>query len=355
MAESTLHATYTTLRADAAVYLGYGDDSSAWTATGTNSQAAMLTRVLSVGLRRGYFPPPVTMPSGQAVMNYRWTWMQPGQRSTLWETKTPTSGYTATVSSQSVTATGSSAFYGTMTGKTITFYDSSNVAQGSGIIASVSSSGVITMAAGDTVSDGTGYRWGIVSDGNFRLPDEFGTLDGAMYYDASQNARGRIENVSISRIRHLRQNAGSETGMPSEFAIAPVDHFVGNPFNSAGIGQRFNIAVWPIPSSTYTVIYKYTYLPSLLTSELVYHGGGMPYSEMFRCSVLAACEEEVHDQRGLRYQLFTEALISAINYDMSLRPQNFGRNRDTGIYDDEMMIRHGLTETTTTYNGLSLT
>jgi len=67
----SLEVTYSSLREDVAIFLGWGADSTAW----GEAKEHILDRILSAALRQFYFPPP--LPGDQSKVSHKWSFLRP--------------------------------------------------------------------------------------------------------------------------------------------------------------------------------------------------------------------------------------------------------------------------------------
>lgn len=317
MSESTLTLTYADLVTAICLEAGYPTDSS----LRSTEQNSSISRALATGLRRAYFPGSVTLKSGKVIEPFLWSWIRdPRGEAVLWPTFTPTDGVTLTSDNADpsvLTPTGTTAFYGTMVGKTITLYsdDDLDTVIASDVVASVNGDGTITLDS-EQVAAAT-YRWGMTADGDYRMEDTFGGATGSMSLDDDIDCK--IPFVANSIVRDRRAGQPTLTGRPANVAVVPLRRTTdANP-------QRWDMRVWPIPDQLYTATFPMVWLPAALTSVLVYHAGGMPYSEVFRTAVIAAAVSMSSDNAdGLREAEFRDALQAAALFDMAQRPVEFG-------------------------------
>lgn len=306
MAESTLSMLYADFRISAGLELRYGRDPAAW----TSEQAADVARCMAVAFRRAYYPGNVMMPNGNLISSWEWSWMRPVATMYLWPSFAASSSALVDTSGTAVTAGTGTTFYATMVGKTITI---NGVAY---VVASYTSASSITLASSAGVQ--TGVQWSMTADGDYALPDDFGGLNGIITTD--QQAVPKLTIVNEGIIRAARTAAIVTGTIPQMTAITPNK-------TSGSTPQRFTLNTFPTTTELVTIQVPYTYLPDALTSVLVYPAGGMPYSEVFRTAVLAACESIMNDQAGVREQEFQRALQAAVGFDWKHRPDSFGNTQ----------------------------
>lgn len=314
MSEPTLTITYTDLVTALCLEAGYPTAS----ASRSTAQNDSITRVMKGALRKAYFPGRASV-GGREIAPFEWSWLkEPTQTIALWPTQAPTSGYTLTSNGASpsvLTATGSSAFYASMVGKTITIYsdDGLDTVIGTGVVAAVSGS-TLTLVSG--VIAAATYRWGMTADGNYRWEDTFGGLTGECIALDDGNPPD-LDIVSTAAVISAR-NRSDATGRPVAAAVAPKrDGTTG--------AQRFELWVWPTPSVLYTATARVLLLQNVLSDTLLYHAGGEPYSQYFLACVLAEVESKVNDGSGsMRAQEAEQALSIAAGFDLNRGPDVLG-------------------------------
>lgn len=320
MAESTLSGTRDDLRSAVGYFLGYGRDSDNW----STSQAEDIDECLKTGVRLLTTTPSCRLASGLVVESYQWTWLTPVQGISVWGTQSPASGktVTASTSSQNLTSSGST-FYASMIGKNIVAYtdDSSMTEVGTlGTISAINGSTVI-LTANSNYGAPTTYRWGIEADGAYRLPDDFGGLNGQQLTFQPDVADWSVEVVGEPQIRETYQ-IDTSTGRPCYAATRPS-------YTTGSAPQRWDLFLYPIPDQVYVLSVPYFRLIDALSASLPYPIGGMPYFETYKAACLAAAEKDINDEvNGVHWQHFIQrALPSAIEFDAKQHgPKNLGRS-----------------------------
>lgn len=184
--------------------------------------------------------------------------------------------------------------------------------------------------------------------GEYALPDLFGMFDGPMTYDPSANAWGVIRQVGETFLRGLLQRNSGVTGKPTHYCV--IDK------NSDGaLGQRKDVLFFPTPDSTYLLRAKYLILPNALTAQNPYPLGGEAHGQTIKAACLAAAENDLNDEKGIRWQTFQELLAASISYDSQNRPENLGYNGDSSDgWQPYPGITHWGWPPLTTINGLPI-
>lgn len=321
MAQTNLRLTQKDIRDEAAAEARFPSDYTTW----SSDQQSAMTRIMKRAMRWAFQPQ--ILPG--EFTPHLWSWLRPITTITLWDTKTPTSGVTVSVAAASATVTisGTSAFYESMVGKTITFYSNDGVDTviGTGVISAVGATTITLTAVAGVGGAGTTYRWGMTADGTYRLPVEFVGMDGKKLYHATGTNKNAIEMRSESRILEMLQFNESE-GPPAAFAVRPVAGYTG------AADQQWEFLIGPIPDDDYVMKFPMHLNVDALTAydgTDKYLPAGSVYTELFRAAALMAVESELFRERGLRYGEAMEALVAAVHFDRAhTMPTNLGQNRD---------------------------
>lgn len=177
---------------------------------------------------------------------------------------------------------------------------------------------------------------------DYLLPEDFGYFVGPMTIYSTSDVHLPVDIVGEAKLRDLRARNPSRTGTPIEAAFRPME--------SSGItGQRFELMVFPEPDDAYTLQCRYSVVAGWkLSSARPYPYGGRVYAELYKASVLAKCEMEMDDARGVKWQNFLERLMAAVEMDRRQKPEILGYME---MGDCRGYIRRG--EGTLTYNGVT--
>ena len=329
MAESSLSLGYESL-CDAIGYeAGFGHDSlllGVWQSWSSDQQSEV-ARLLNIGVRQVYYPPPI---NGQV---HTWSFMRPIAVLTLWSSATGT----MSVSTVTITDSTNSPFLPTMIGQTLVADTSENEYT----IVGYTSSSVVTVSADATADDGDTFT--ITADGAYRLPDDFGGLVGDLTYNETTPHTPMV-HVGEGHIRQLRQQEGL-SGRPTMVAIRPVAF-------DPTLGQRYNLLPYPSVDQEYSVLYRYNRIPNELSTTNTQPYGGAQHAETFRASCLAAVEQELSGERGVRWLYFMERLAMSIELDRQIgSPALLGRMFDPQSSDEPVAWPRS---TSFSYNGVVL-
>lgn len=167
---------------------------------------------------------------------------------------------------------------------------------------------------------------------DYDLPDDFGRLIGALYYQ-SEEYKESIIQVSIGKILALRSYE-SLTGIPRYAAI----RFKAS---TGASGQRQEILFYPEPDNDWTLSYEYEAFNGALSDTYPYPLGGMKFAELYIESCLAVAESRMNDEIGIHTQTYQALLIDAVARDRKNGAVYYGR---MSAGDSELEIfRRGIT------------
>ncbi len=217
-----------------------------------------------------------------------------------------------TVNATTLTAAGGTPFYPSMVGKSIVVTDI-----GTFIITGYTSTTVITVS-GDATA--TTKPFSVAGDGDFRLPDDFGGIEGPLTFTQAEGYP-EIPIRSSQEIRSLRQRSVA-SGRPYLAAIQ-----VGSADGTDG--QRFDLKLYPTPDGEYNLTYEYNALKNRLTPAAPFPLGGMAYGDVIKESCLAEAELKEEDGPGVHAQAFAIKLATAISFDkQAMSPDHLPYNHD---------------------------
>jgi hypothetical protein len=144
----------------------------------------------------------------------------------------------------------------------------------------------------------------------------------------------------------MLQNSDS-TSRPKCAAIRPVA-------SSASLGQRFDLLVYPIPDSDYTLYYRYIILRDKLTQTNRYPLGGMAHAETVKASCIAAAEQSQRGAKGSKWELFMERLTQSVDYDgRANRAESLGYMSDNSDQFEGFSALHGRRSNIVTFNDVA--
>lgn len=300
-----LTATWDSLRADVAHYLGWTRDESKW----SPDEEETLSAIIKSGLLRVYFPHGAT-----PGVVHQWSWMRPA---VTIDTVAPYSTGTVKILNGTVTLSDGTfvttlawAAYGELTvdGETYTVASYTNTTT------------IVLDDTSVTVADASAYSLARVV---YELPSTFGgAFDGDLAYKPGTNVLySPVKIVSNSMIRRLRQNDAAAS-WPTHATIRPVT-FV------PATGQRREIEFYPTPNGAYELHGRYKVVPTMIDSVNKYPQGGVAMSEVYVESCLAIAEQRLIDHAGLHTERFAVLLQAAIANDADAHaPHTLGYNSD---------------------------
>lgn len=202
----------------------------------------------------------------------------------------------------------------------------------------------------------TGYAWSflnpvrtlatVADQGEQDLPSDLGRVLGDFHYEASV-FRQSIVQVSETRMQELRSRTTS-TGRPTHATVRVKP-------KEASLGQRLEVAWWPVPDAAYTLTFRYEAFNGKLSADNPHPLGGMRHAELLIESCLAVAEQKANDERGLHTAEFERLMAAAIQNDRRMGARYYGHMGECA--DQPSMIpRHGMTPGTyqITYNGVDV-
>ncbi len=223
-----------------------------------------------------------------------------------------TTGTLTTISTVTITASAATApFHPAMVGATVTF----TLTSAAFTIASVTSTTVAvltTSAAAQTATD----TITIATTGRYRLPSDFGQVIDGFSFDTS-NSYNPIQQASPQRIRDLWSETAGSTGVPIYWAIQPVTYVTTT-------GQLWDLILYPIPQSDFTLYYRYRVNAAELSADADYPIGGPKHALTVQQAALAIAEGTRGDVNGPQMQKYKMMLQSSIARDNEDRPSNLG-------------------------------
>lgn len=303
MAEPTLAITRAEIVKQLAHQAGYGY--TAWDSLSTG-QKNLIAMAIATGLRQFYTPPPMR----NDPYPHTWSFLAPEASMNLYATGTVSSVVTVTL-----TATASVFKTPAHEASSITFTTSGNTYA----VSSITSGTVAvltTSAAGETGTFTIHGHW------IHPLPDDFGGLVRAFRADdgLADSSPLTIRNESHVAAMHADNAASGDVLMVATRPAA----------KTTGSGQRWELLVYPRPSSTAKLLLRYHVLPDALAdSSNEYPHGGSMFGEAILQSCRAALELTLDNRRGEHYATFLERLASAIQADRVWRTaRNYGYNGD---------------------------
>lgn len=163
-------------------------------------------------------------------------------------------------------------------------------------------------------SEGTGPLNVESSAWRYFMPDGFfGDLHGPITYAENTNFV-QIEETREDRIRELRATSDA-SGYPRLYAIRPL---------SGDEKRRWELIVWPDPSSDYTITGRCRLYPNKMTELTDRPNAGIQFDEVILAAALAEAERQREDASGIQESHFAEALVRAMAMDQRSAPNSLG-------------------------------
>lgn len=147
------------------------------------------------------------------------------------------------------------------------------------------------------------------SDYDYTLPDGFSgvMIDESVTYSVGSGLR-RLEKIPEAQLRTL-QSKNNQSGTPVFYCVRARTH-------APTTGHRFEILLYPTPSASATLSFRYETLPDTITSSDIYPHGGAMHSGTIIEAILSEAESMLDDNpEGVHYKRFLELLSSSIRTD----------------------------------------
>lgn len=320
MADVSLSVTYSLLKREIGRYLSLNSDDTQWSV----NQIASVNDIIQEGYRQ-FLTPAIISPG----MAHVWSFLQASDTLQIWPDVTGTvSGSPVYADLKSTVTVTAAAFYSSMVGKDFVF-DTSGVGYE---ILSVTSTTVIVVsgnATGETADD----TFTILSDGDFDLPDNFGSIDGNFRIPSSTAIPNVIHERGTGFLLEARANFITYSGTPTIFAIG-VNNFDGSK------GQRFKAMFHPKPNADLLLYYHFNRLYNNLDADYPYPVGGAVHGGTIRALCLAVAELSRRDESGHYQEQANRLLAVSIAQDqVAGQPRNFGYNPDLSDGPDDYFDR----------------
>ncbi|MFW5923419.1 MAG: hypothetical protein ACOCSQ_03435, partial [Planctomycetota bacterium] len=163
----------------------------------------------------------------------------------------------------------------------------------------------------------SGETFSVQSNGNYRLPDEFGGIVGDLIYFDSHSGHSPIVSRGQPYVRR-RRSIASQSGVPTAFGVMPT-----------GSPTVYDLMVYPEPDSAYTVTFRYRVKVSPLSDDSDQPHGSDRFPDVLQESCLAIAEERIMDgYNNVHQQKFMQRLVAAVHADHREGPRSFGYNGD---------------------------
>ena len=168
------------------------------------------------------------------------------------------------------------------------------------------------------------------SQEEYALPDDFGHLISTLTWSSPRN-RPYVNIIAEATYRQIKGESPLQIGQPRVACVIPVK-MAASVSPNVPVGQRFKIALWPVPAGVYVFEYRYAVLPDA-PSDMLYPYGGASHGETILQSCLAVAEQRTNDSSSSNHQqLFERLLLGSIERDRNqAAPHVIGKNTDAGL------------------------
>lgn len=152
---------------------------------------------------------------------------------------------------------------------------------------------------------------------SYDLPDDFaGFLDEELAFSTT-----KTWPLKLAPLKLVLEKQQDGTSMPSGIsqpllaAVRPKTAF------APATGQRWQVLLWPTPTSSLTVVGRYRSLPNTMSDDAYYPMGGQPHGQTLIESCLAVAEESLNDESGVHRARFNELMAASVAADLRLHQQ----------------------------------
>ena len=337
MPESTLAASCFDIARDTAAELGFGRRTSVAQGLSANQQAD-LDQALKAGYRQVYMPP--VLPGERTP--HEWSWLKPWTTMIVWPT---TTGVISLVQGDGLFDLTNRPFLPSMAGHNLV------TALQSYLMTQIWDAGHVRLTPVPPSGE-TGEAFTIAADGRYRLPDDFGSLLGPIFFNAGSGPWDPITLRGEMCVVQQHQRTTSP-GRPRYGAVTPIAYDLDMvvemdpPYMR---GQRFELMLAPVPDRLYTLRFRYAVLPEALPYSRAGEAyqyfplGGAGYTELFLSSCRAAAAKLFMPERlPAAWAEFMTQLSAAVNRDrLASTAEELGPCTDPGLdpVPDYMCCRH---------------
>jgi len=152
------------------------------------------------------------------------------------------------------------------------------------------------------------------TDGFYDLPADFGGMVGDLTYDSDDGIR-RIKLISEADLR-ASESMEDTDGNPKYAAVRAKDA-------TATAAQTYELMLFPVPTGTDDIRYRYTSLPGILTTTNLYPNGVAGHAETYAAACLACAEVMFKGTLGPMNQMYQQRLQASVMLDSTfLDPSN---------------------------------
>lgn len=239
--------------------------------------------------------------------------------------------------STTITISGSGLF-GCFAGYNLTTLDDTNVAANFAITGVTSNTVVVVTGDASAYNGNLLY---VTTTKDYDLPDDFGGIMSQLTFGESE-AYDAVEIRTVHEVLQNRQYTSSAF-RPAFAALRPKT-FDGT------LGQRWQLMVFPPPSSEYNLTYAYQKLvPDELDDTNLYPIGGAMHARSLLASILAVNELNQNGIHGPRWESFMRELATSVQMDRAtMVPRVMPRNYQD-VRSGRNVIERPVSQTPPTY------
>jgi hypothetical protein len=332
MAEADLSVFMSDLMEEVNRFL-FGDRSAANAGT---AQGDDVRSAINRGIRQFLYPSPLR---GE-TSSHRWSFLQ------TWSTLSVFSDQTGTHTSDpgtgtTLTDTAANFLVGVnsdgqeLVGQVVTTTGTDGTTY-TNTVASVTDGTNLEVTAAFDASIAVTNAYSIAVDGDYFLPDDFGGIRGHLTFQ-TRTGYPAIPVTSIDRVKRYRMDTRhTRLFRPRMAAVRPSTIVTETASEGIAESTRFELMLWPIPDTAYTLEYRYDHLLDRPrgADESGTHpripAGGLVHSETIMASCLAIAEE-YGDTPATKYrELFAQRLAASVSLDRQMnQAEVVGYNDDT--------------------------
>mgnify|MGYP003114411810 CR=1 FL=1 len=165
-------------------------------------------------------------------------------------------------------------------------------------------------------------------ESTYELPEDFAGVSGDLVL---QNGKGRIPVVAET---HLRQIAVKDaaSGDPQYAAVRPK-------IMKGGRHQAWEVVLYPTPSESASLNYRYTVAAANLSDERPFPLGGVAHAETALASCLAVAEDRESPSETKARQLYGQRLLASVHLDKRVAKPAVETIWDADAVDNESKLR----------------
>ena len=189
-----------------------------------------------------------------------------------------------------------------------------------------------------------GHKWSFLrptanlsfaaSTDEYTLPPDFRSMSGEMSYVSGSGKRS-LRKVTEEEIRSLISVDGTSTATPRYYAVRPIQ-------TDSVAAQKREIVVYPSPNAAFTVTYRYSVEPKLLTPVANYPYGGVTHADTILASCLAKLHED-NEQYQQSFSVFMQRLAASIDVDREVDKAEATASPETSpVYGTYQWLQRGL-------------